>query len=265
MNNIKKHEDYEGFVDKFKPKKTTDDCYTPEYIYNAVLSWLKDNADISGKEIIRPFWPGADYQKTNYSDNCIVVDNPPFSILSEIKRYYDKEGVQYFLFSPHLTIFSGYDKNQTYILTGSDIIYHNGAHVNTSFVTNIIDFREYIIIGAPDLKKKIELVQKKYINEKNKSKKKNIYSYPDNLITSTCIDKIIREGIPLYINRDKVIHIKQLDKQKEINQKIFGSGFLCDNTTSERLKAEKLKAERLKADIININLSDQEKKMIENL
>ena len=24
-----KFEDYEGFVDKFKPKKTTDDCYTP--------------------------------------------------------------------------------------------------------------------------------------------------------------------------------------------------------------------------------------------
>ena len=22
--------DYDGFVEKFKPKKTTDDCYTPE-------------------------------------------------------------------------------------------------------------------------------------------------------------------------------------------------------------------------------------------
>lgn len=26
---IEKFEDYEGFVEKFKPKKTTDDCYTP--------------------------------------------------------------------------------------------------------------------------------------------------------------------------------------------------------------------------------------------
>ena len=25
--------DYEGFVDKFKPKKTTDDCYTPAEVY----------------------------------------------------------------------------------------------------------------------------------------------------------------------------------------------------------------------------------------
>ena len=28
---------YQAFVDKFKPKKTTDDCYTPENIYKVVL------------------------------------------------------------------------------------------------------------------------------------------------------------------------------------------------------------------------------------
>ena len=27
--NVKKINNYEGFVEKFKPKKTTDDCYTP--------------------------------------------------------------------------------------------------------------------------------------------------------------------------------------------------------------------------------------------
>jgi hypothetical protein len=25
--------DYEGFLDKFQPKKTTDDCYTPANVY----------------------------------------------------------------------------------------------------------------------------------------------------------------------------------------------------------------------------------------
>lgn len=39
------HADYNTFVEKFKPKKTTDDCHTPEYIYNAVLGWLKKNID----------------------------------------------------------------------------------------------------------------------------------------------------------------------------------------------------------------------------
>ena len=28
--------DYDGFVEKFKPKKTTDDCYTPPLVYEAV-------------------------------------------------------------------------------------------------------------------------------------------------------------------------------------------------------------------------------------
>ena len=27
--NQEKFNDYEGFVEKFKPKRTTDDCYTP--------------------------------------------------------------------------------------------------------------------------------------------------------------------------------------------------------------------------------------------
>jgi hypothetical protein len=28
--------EYEAFVDKFKPKKTTDDCYTPPDVYDTV-------------------------------------------------------------------------------------------------------------------------------------------------------------------------------------------------------------------------------------
>ena len=30
-------DDYDGFVEKFKPKKTTDDCYTPPAVYDYVL------------------------------------------------------------------------------------------------------------------------------------------------------------------------------------------------------------------------------------
>ena len=31
---------YQKFVDKFKPKKTTDDCYTPPNIYEAVKDYV---------------------------------------------------------------------------------------------------------------------------------------------------------------------------------------------------------------------------------
>ena len=31
-------ETYEEFVEKFKPKKTTDDCYTPLVVYEVITS-----------------------------------------------------------------------------------------------------------------------------------------------------------------------------------------------------------------------------------
>lgn len=36
-----KNENYEEFVNKFKPKLTTDDCYTPPKIYSVILEWVK--------------------------------------------------------------------------------------------------------------------------------------------------------------------------------------------------------------------------------
>lgn len=44
------NESYEEFVDKFKPKLTTDDCYTPPAVYEAVADWA---ASEYGADIIR--------------------------------------------------------------------------------------------------------------------------------------------------------------------------------------------------------------------
>lgn len=41
---------YEEFVDKFKPKKTTDDCYTPGAIYKAVKDWAIKEMDWGGAD-----------------------------------------------------------------------------------------------------------------------------------------------------------------------------------------------------------------------
>ena len=60
--------DYEGFTEKFKSKKTTDDCYTPPAVYDAVLGWLEENADIAGRKIVRPFYPGGDYEHYDYPE-----------------------------------------------------------------------------------------------------------------------------------------------------------------------------------------------------
>ena len=73
--------DYDGFIEKFEIKKTTDDCYTPENVFKVVLDYVQTLTDISGLQIIRPFYPGGDYEAVNYPDDCIVIDNPPFSII----------------------------------------------------------------------------------------------------------------------------------------------------------------------------------------
>ena len=77
-------EEYQAFLEKFEAKKTTDDCYTPDNIYDVVKKWCIERYGLKGKKIIRPFYPGGDYQKEDYSGDCVVIDNPPFSIISEI-------------------------------------------------------------------------------------------------------------------------------------------------------------------------------------
>lgn len=103
---VRHKEAYVAFVEKFERKKTTDDCYTPECVYEAVLEWLHEKGiNMNKYQVVRPFYPDKDYKLEAYPDSCIVVDNPPFSIISEICRWYSERGIKFFLFAPHLTLF----------------------------------------------------------------------------------------------------------------------------------------------------------------
>ncbi len=99
-------DEYENFIDKFQTdtKKTTDDCYTPQNIYDAIKDYVIAKYSLKGRKVIRPFYPGGDYRHFTYPENCIVIDNPPFSILSEIVQWYNSKKIDYFLFSPYLTM-----------------------------------------------------------------------------------------------------------------------------------------------------------------
>jgi hypothetical protein len=124
-------DEYQKFIDKFKPKKTTDDCYTPANVYDAVLAWVTKEYNLQGRKIIRPFYPGGDYENHDYPVDCVVVDNPPFSILQQIKDFYNENNIDYFLFAPALTLFGGANREkEKFIITNSDITYENGAVVN---------------------------------------------------------------------------------------------------------------------------------------
>ena len=60
------NEEYNEFLDKFELKKTTDDCYTPELVYNAVADYVARHYNLDKKNFVRPFYPGGDYKRENY-------------------------------------------------------------------------------------------------------------------------------------------------------------------------------------------------------
>ena len=62
------------------------------------------------------------YENFDYPENSVVVDNPPFSIISKIIRFYNERGIKYFLFAPHLTLF-GTNQDYTCIIADAQVIY----------------------------------------------------------------------------------------------------------------------------------------------
>lgn len=86
--------DYESYVAKFTENpKTTDDTFTPRDVYEAVLKYVGEVVDLTGKQILRPFYPGGDYRNAEYPEDGIVIDNPPFSIFTEIVKFYTATGI----------------------------------------------------------------------------------------------------------------------------------------------------------------------------
>ena len=244
---------YQAFVDKFKPKKTTDDCYTPEPVYKAVLDWVVNEYGIDPNNIVRPFWPGGDYLREEYPEGCTVVDNPPFSIVTKICRDYMAAGVKFFLFAPYLTNFGGDVGGVCHIVTDARITYANGAVVNTAFLTNLDGC---LIRSAPDLCQALE--------EANKvdTMRLPVYSYPVNVVTATRIGGLCRWGIDVRIWPTEATFVRRLDSQKAHGKTIFGSGYLVSDEAAQRVKAAEVKA----AEVNNIwELSERERRIIEQL
>ena len=250
-------EDYDGFVEKFKPKKTTDDCYTPPEVYEVIREWACAEYDIDPATIVRPFYPGGDYEKFDYGGGKVVVDNPPFSIISKIAAFYLDNGIPFFLFCPSLTAL-GSDRvcmRCCHILCEARIEYENGAVVNTGFVTS---YDEGIVARtAPELGKAInakvdELHRREHVELPK-------YEYPDYVVTAAMMQRLSKYGIEFMVRREDCAHIRKLDAQKERGKAIFGGGLLL----SERAAAERAAAERARAHVWE--LSDRERTIISML
>ena len=238
-----KSKTYEEFIEKFKPKLTTDDCATPPLVYEAVLGWACKEYGIDPEKVIRPFWPGQDYTAVDYPAGCVVLDNPPFSILSKICEWYLDLSIKFFLFAPSLTALGGKNTcmRMNHIICGAEIVYENGAIVTTAFVTNLGD-GETILQTAPELAR----IVKEAINQARKEKMKELpkYEYPDNVVTAAMCQRYSRYGVEFSVRRSDCVRISKLDAQRETGKAIFGGGLLL----SERAAAEKAAAEKAAAE-----------------
>ena len=206
---------------------------------NPRARYVEETYGISRDKFVRPFYPGGDYQNERYPDGCVVVDNPPFSIMAEILRFYDSKGIKFFLFAPTLTLFSSSSSASTCTALPCTlaVIYENGASVNTSFLTNL-EPRSIRFRSAPKLQ---EMVQEG-IDEFTKTLKKQLpkYSYPPHIITSSWVGALSRLGIEFSVPVAESEGISGLDSQKATGKVIYGKGYIV----SDRVKAEREKAER---------------------
>ena len=246
--------EYQAFVDKFVPKKTTDDCYTPPNIYEVVKDWAVKEYGLEGRRILRPFYPGGDYKAVSYDEDSVVIDNPPFSIISEICDWYTKNGVRFFMFAPALTLLGIGRGSLNYVACGAPVVFENGANISISFVTNMGDFA---VESAPDLRGLL-----KAANDENLSaaqKNLPVYSYPANVLTSTMVQYFSSHGVDFRVPRAHLSFIRSLDSQREKGKGIFGSGFLI----SEKAAAEKAAAE--KAAAAKWQLSERELAIVASL
>ena len=252
-------EEYQEFLKKFEAKKTTDDCYTPDNIYDAVRDWAVEKYEIGNAPIVRPFYPGGDFKSEKYPAECVVIDNPPFSIISEICEWYTSKKIRFFLFAPTLTLLGIMRGSANYVACGCTVVYENGASVNTSFVTNMGGNK---IVAAADLRGILDGENKKNLKKLHRELPK--YSYPDEVLTATMLCYMTAHGVSLEIGGSDAHFIRALDAQKASGKCLFGSGFLL----SEKAAAEKAAAEKAAAEKDNTyiwELSEREWKIVAGL
>ena len=250
---------YDEFVDKFKPRHTSDDTHTPPNVYETVLAWAECRYGLDRASILRPFFPGGDYAHAEYPEGCTVLDNPPFSILAQIVKFYLERGIRFFLFAPSLTCL-GHARHHgcAAIFIDGDITFDNGAVVSCAFLTNLED-TDTLAVSAPDLGDVIEECEKQ--NRKVGKKKVTKLSLPDAVVTGARMQYLASHHMPYTVRRSEATFVRKLDNYPG---GIFGGGFLL----SERAAAERAAAERAAAEpaaALKIELSPRELKLQKSL
>lgn len=259
------NDEYNNFVDKFKDKFTTDDCFTPSNVYDEIVKFIENEYKVKKENFVRPFYPGGDYQNYSYKKDSIVVDNPPFSLYNEIVKFYVKNNIKFFLFGNGLTILSTKIKDITYIVNDLRIEYQNGVQVNTNFVTNL-EKGDILIRTAHELAKNVDKVNK--INTRKLKNGYKEYKYPRNLLGVSDIKARARNKEDIFINKNKCEFIDYLYDDNKTKTKQFGTKLIVSDEVIEQL--DNLKElpeikEQKENNIINLNFSEEQQKILDRL
>ena len=225
------NEEYRAFVDKFKPKKTTDDCYTPPEVFDCVAEWASKRYGFPIHSIVRPFWPGGDYVTFDYPQGCVVLDNPPFSIISKICRFFQANGILFFLFCPGLML-TALRKGMTLVAANCQVIYENGAIVRTNFITNLSPY--VALETAPALTNALNETIARM--RKEKAKKLRKVTIPAEILTAAKAGWLSEHGERFSVPWNEAALIKKCGTYN-----IFGGGLLL----SSKAAAERAAAERI--------------------
>ncbi len=258
-------QEYKAFTDKFKPKRTKDDCFTPDNIYEAVRTWAFKRYSLpENVRIIRPFYPGGDYQRAEYPDGCVVIDNPPFSIAAQIVDFYQARGIRFFLFAHGLTVggLAWPRKGLTAVCAGVSILYDNGALVGTNYITNLSP--DILAESAPDLHDALKAANK--ANRREQAKQATKLCLPDHIVTSARMNYLATHGTAWQVKAGDGLFVRRLDSYAA---DIYGGGLLLsDDIAAERAAAERAAAERAAAEraaALRVPLSVRERKLVEAL
>ncbi len=260
---------YDQFVDKFKPRHTSDDTHTPPNVYEAVLAWCVRRYGIDRAKAVRPFFPGGDYANAEYPEDCCVIDNPPFSVLSQIVRFYLERGIRFFLFAPSLTSI-GHARHPgcAAIFSDSDITFDNGAVIRCAFLTSL-EPPDVLAVSAPDLGDAIAVEEA--VNRKAGKKHVTPLSMPDEVLTGARMQYLAAHHTPHTVRRSEAVFVRRLDNYAG---GIYGGGYLlspraaAERAAAERAAAERAAAERAaaeRAEAHRIELSAREREIVKNL
>ena len=159
--------------------------------------------------------------------------------MSKIARFYEEHNIDYFLFAPHLTCLS-IRAAHSRICVGVTLTYDNGAKVNTSFVSS----KGPLIRSAPDLYRLLDEANTANVNAK-KPPAKPVYTYPDNVMTSSAVALFSKYGIEY--REDIGVFARAMDAQCEAGKGIFGAGYIVPEEAARKAQEAARKAQKEKA------------------